>query len=83
MSAKKVIALLHDDSTSKSQHFFHLFLNPGNNPDLMRGTFEGKYVQLESHNFQSTHITAKSNPILVPNKANWWVSKAVFNCSVL
>jgi beta-1,2-mannobiose phosphorylase / 1,2-beta-oligomannan phosphorylase len=25
----------------------------------------------------------KVNPILVPNKSNWWESKAVFNCSVL
>ncbi len=22
------------------------------------------------------------NPILIPNKNNWWESKAVFNCSV-
>ena len=26
---------------------------------------------------------AKNNPILIPNKTNWWESKAVFNCSVL
>jgi beta-1,2-mannobiose phosphorylase / 1,2-beta-oligomannan phosphorylase len=26
---------------------------------------------------------AKSNPILLPNKSNWWESHAVFNCSVL
>ena len=26
---------------------------------------------------------AKSNPILLPNKSNWWESNAVFNCSVL
>jgi|SRR5215218_1468249 len=25
----------------------------------------------------------KKNPILVPNKANWWESKAVFNCAIL
>jgi predicted GH43/DUF377 family glycosyl hydrolase len=26
---------------------------------------------------------AKNNPILAPDKTNWWESKAVFNCSVL
>jgi predicted GH43/DUF377 family glycosyl hydrolase len=26
---------------------------------------------------------SKLNPILVPDKSNWWESKAVFNCSVL
>jgi predicted GH43/DUF377 family glycosyl hydrolase len=26
---------------------------------------------------------AKANPILIPNKSNWWESNAVFNCSVL
>ncbi|HEY7109926.1 MAG TPA: hypothetical protein VH415_10880 [Nitrososphaeraceae archaeon] len=26
---------------------------------------------------------AKNNPILIPNRTNWWESKAVFNCSVL
>lgn len=26
---------------------------------------------------------AKNNPILIPDKTNWWESKAVFNCSVL
>jgi beta-1,2-mannobiose phosphorylase / 1,2-beta-oligomannan phosphorylase len=26
---------------------------------------------------------SKVNPILVPDEANWWESKAVFNCSVL
>ena len=25
----------------------------------------------------------KKNPILVPNEANWWESKAVFNCAIL
>src|SRR5919197_5284075 len=25
----------------------------------------------------------KKNPILLPNKFNWWESKAVFNCAVL
>jgi beta-1,2-mannobiose phosphorylase / 1,2-beta-oligomannan phosphorylase len=25
----------------------------------------------------------KANPILIPNKFNWWESKAVFNCAVL
>jgi len=25
----------------------------------------------------------KRNPILVPNEANWWESKAVFNCAIL
>ena len=25
----------------------------------------------------------KGNPILIPNKFNWWESKAVFNCAVL
>ena len=25
----------------------------------------------------------KKNPILIPNEANWWESKAVFNCAIL
>lgn len=25
----------------------------------------------------------KKNPVLIPNEANWWESKAVFNCAIL
>ena len=25
----------------------------------------------------------EKNPVLIPNKANWWESKAVFNCAIL
>lgn len=49
INGKKVINLTYDDRTLTDHHFFNLYVNPSNNPNLTAGNYEG-YVEINYNN---------------------------------